>query len=553
MDAKSPRARALYDSKELPLPPDTPVDASILRELGFKYSPAPTGPPYWPYTYKPWDCARLAQTGVGVVDLFKPPGGGTSIPLYRPLPPGSRRISWPPMPMAGRAGGSEIPSPTSIPRLRVDTAIIGGGIAGLAAAEALVEHGASIAIVDFGSEPGGYLGGLWSPSELDPSRSSAELASAIHAKLATISGVRILQGWEFIRPSRRGALILRGPEGYLLLEAKSVIVASGGIDQRPVFPGNWLPGIVASDYALRLMSWYNLRFRSVAIVGWGEWALRLAGQVAAKYADRVVIVSKKKLPGNLRYMDYASQFGVELVVDKIVGAEATSEGIRLRFREYEDLLFDVIISAIGPYPEPLTPAMLGASLVYSEALKALIPRAKEDSSTSRGVFVAGLSAGEASEYAAYHGGRLAGRAAAAYLGLADESDVRMEIQSLTRDPLVADIMVELRQGPQAAPPSEPDAFMGPGIARGEYIDVCAGIEVGALDSSLRRFRDLGVTIDELGLFTGLDQGREALQALVQFASMILGVQPSQLPLGDLPRPLSASPISLAEIALGDQA
>ncbi len=540
--------RVLYDKEELRVQPGKPLDVGIVSELAFRYS-LRQAPPAWPYAYKPWDCSRLIVGDGVIVDIFGQAPPATVLRLSRPRGPEPPTSPGGPVVEGSVAPGRSPLAPSSLPKVRFDVVVVGSGVSGLSAALAAAKAGARVGVIDFSDSIGGYTGGLWSPSEVDPSKSSAELASGLHSRLISDGGVRVMASSEYILRLPDGSLLVRTPEGYLALEAKALVMASGGVDARPVFPGNWLPGIVSSDYMLRLTSSYNIHFKSVAVVGWNDWALRVAGQLASKYADRVVLIAKDGLAKGLRYLDYASRYGVELVVDRVTSVKPGPEGLIVDFREYESIVADAIVSTIGPYPDIVTLAPLCRGFTYSETIKAIVPRFAENHSCGEGVFVAGLAAGEVSEYASYHGGALAGLGAAVYLGLADESDLKAALIDLMKDPQAADLLVEQRQGPQASPPAEPEMLVSPGVARAEFVDACAGVELAALEHYLRRFRDVRAAIEATGALKGLDSGREALPAIIQFSSMILGVSPALLPLETIVPAGAAAPLRLDEAML----
>lgn len=520
-----------YDDRKLRLEPGRPIDLTLASTLGFRVGfPSPWGLLTAPYAFRPWDCGRFVyDSREGEVDLFSEPSQGLRLaaePVTKKkrIGLGLRRGREDSHKGALASHIFEMARYAEVGRVDADALVVGGGLAGLSAADVLSRYGVRVVVVDFGERPGGYLGMLETPSQLDPARASNEVVGGLLERVRR-AGVRILERSTYLLSPRRDLHVVETRSGLVFVSAKTVIFASGGFDSRPVFAGNWLPGIVSSDYALRLAS-YNIRFRSVAVVGWTDWALRIAGYIASRYADRVVLVSKYAVEPTVPYYDYAAEYGVEVVIDRITGAKPGPEGIRLDFREFESVTVDMVVSAIGPYPDAITPASIGGELVYLDSSRSPAVKVDDNLSVTKGVHVAGLAAGFTGEAAAYYSGRLAGQAAAAALGLADASDVAVERPSLMRHPQAADRLAEIAAPGGTTPLVEPDVFLAPGVGPGQLLARCPPVWLAELESLLRSTRSVLAAVEAVRLFDSPDGGREALPALVQFSSMILGIPPA---------------------------
>lgn len=119
-----------------------------------------------------------------------------------------------------------------------DVAVIGGGVAGLAAAEAAAERGADVLLIDGRNS----LAGLTSPS--------VRLASG-----TTVHGL-YADGW--MAASRGGKLIK--------IRARQVVLATGTLQQPAVFRNNDLPGIMLGDSVLRLVQEHGILLGQAAVV-----------------------------------------------------------------------------------------------------------------------------------------------------------------------------------------------------------------------------------------------------------------------------------------------
>ncbi|MEB3816944.1 MAG: NAD(P)/FAD-dependent oxidoreductase [Desulfurococcales archaeon] len=545
MDAGNGDASVTVGGRPIKVDASKPLDVAVASRLGFKYA-IRGSLVLWPYSFKPWDCGRYVWAEGTPVDIFAEAKRAVNISLEKPP---SRHPKEPPtiskLEALSKVAATSIGA--SLSTTSVDVLIVGLGLSGLAAAEAAVERGLSVAAVDFSPSPGGYLSAIWSYSELDESKSSAEITAGIYSRLVASQRFKALLGYEYVTPLGGGRHLVKGQDGFLEVKARVVIYAHGGLDARPLLPGNWLPGIVSSDYVMRLSSLYDTRFKSLAVIGWSEWALRVAGQLASRHADRVVIVSKKEIKPGMPYYDYASRYGVELIVDRVENAKPHSDGILLEFREYEPVVVDAVVSAIGPYPEIPTLILGGADVLFSESARMIVPRLGEDYSAGPNLFAAGLAAGYLSEYATYHSGRVVGLAAASKLGVADEAEVKSEVLELMKDPRAADLLVEQMQGSQPVPPSEPEALVASGISHGELVDACSWVDAEEFESALRRFRSLEAAVAFTGALHGLDAGRESFQTIVQFASTVLGLSPQALRLREIVPSNSSSILGIPDL------
>jgi sarcosine oxidase, subunit alpha len=121
--------------------------------------------------------------------------------------------------------------------LRVDTLVIGGGVAGLAAA-ATAKGSVALAEADaIGASAGD-----------DESHAAVE---RLHEE-ARSAGVQILEGHAAIGVYEGPSVPLVGPEELVEVEAARVVAATGAIEAHGVFPGNDLPGVWLGRGAARL-------------------------------------------------------------------------------------------------------------------------------------------------------------------------------------------------------------------------------------------------------------------------------------------------------------
>ena len=165
-----------------------------------------------------------------------------------------------------------------MPDRKADVAIVGGGLAGLAAADRLARCGARVVLLDDNAQPGGqYLrggraaGGGWDPLK----RRGLELID----RVASI-GVDI----------RRGAEVLGIEPGFELLAAQGgelstvrcerVLLATGARERFMPFPGWTLPGVMSTGAAQILIKQSGvLPARQTLVGGAGLFLNAVAGDI----------------------------------------------------------------------------------------------------------------------------------------------------------------------------------------------------------------------------------------------------------------------------------
>ena len=209
-------------------------------------------------------------------------------------------------PMAERyirrvAGIGEV-DPHSVPDHRErrhhhpDVCVIGGGVAGLAAAGACAEQGESVVLVDEGAIGDKVAAG--------PTRSAiAQLQRALVAQ----RGVTVLE-----RTSATGVydgplVTAAGPDFMHLIRPQRIIVATGAVERHAVFPGSDLPGVWLGRGAARMAGVHGVRpgHAAVVVASTTESLEHLAVLQAADVGIRCVVVPSTlaaRVPSGLRIL-----------------------------------------------------------------------------------------------------------------------------------------------------------------------------------------------------------------------------------------------------------
>ncbi len=143
---------------------------------------------------------------------------------------------------------------TEYRRRHCDVLVIGGGVAGLAAAALAAELGADVVLCDEDVEPGGAL---LAEGGHDRARALAERARAAGAEI--LSRAVAIGAFDGLVPVIQGDVMHQ-------VRAARTVVATGSIQQPLVFGDNDLPGIMLSGGARRLAALYGVSPGSAAVV-----------------------------------------------------------------------------------------------------------------------------------------------------------------------------------------------------------------------------------------------------------------------------------------------
>jgi sarcosine oxidase subunit alpha len=147
--------------------------------------------------------------------------------------------------------------------LFADVAIIGGGPAGLSAALAAAEGGGEVILIDEGAALGGALSyARFDANGTQGERIRAELLAAVQAK----PNIRVLSDAMCSGLFADNWIpVIRGNRLHKL-RAKSIVVATGAIEQPSVFRNNDLPGVMFASAAQRLIRLYGVKPGNKAVI-----------------------------------------------------------------------------------------------------------------------------------------------------------------------------------------------------------------------------------------------------------------------------------------------
>jgi sarcosine oxidase, subunit alpha len=128
-----------------------------------------------------------------------------------------------------------------------DLLVVGGGVAGLAAALAAAESGQSVLLCDEGR-----LGEKIAPGP------SADRVAALAAEARSMPAISILERSPVVGIYDGPLAVVNEPSFLHLVHPRRIVVAAGAVEQHGVFPGNDLPGVWLARGAARLAGVHDL-------------------------------------------------------------------------------------------------------------------------------------------------------------------------------------------------------------------------------------------------------------------------------------------------------
>ncbi len=196
--------------------------------------------------------------------------------------------------------------------LGADLLVVGGGVAGLAAADAAAQAGHSVVLVERRPWLGGdarYFGPVG--DEASPEAATTDLI----ARLTAQPNVTVMTHAEIFALHGTTAHVHRIADGrgsVAVITATRIVLATGSIQRLPVFAGNRLPGVVSAISAYHLAKRYGVGPGHSAIVATqSNYGYRLALRLHDAGVDIRRIVDPRVNPQS-RFVDFAKASGLKL-------------------------------------------------------------------------------------------------------------------------------------------------------------------------------------------------------------------------------------------------
>jgi sarcosine oxidase subunit alpha len=404
-----------------------------------------------------------------------------------------------------------------------DVLIVGGGIAGIAAAEAASAQGLKVVLAESALRLGGivdaYDGRLEGLSALDWTKK----------KVATLAGsgnVHILTHTDAVALYDHGLAVLvqtldpapgleagNSPRQRVWkLRAKSIVLATGANEKPLVFPENDRPGIMlATSARLYLRRYAVVPGKRVVLAASGDEGYRTAADLEAAGIEIARIVDLRLAPDSPLFHITKSQgrsisLGSAPVSSKgrrgrlsgvTIANRLTIDGPALR----NDVACDTLLVSGGWAPMPNLAGHLGARLAFSAERGCFVP-----GDLPAGLFVAGAANAQFDLRAAVDDGYRAGTEADAHVrGLDSVAPRKLERVDITQD----DLSEAIGALPDISTPKE---------RLRSFVDLQSDVTVGDMEIAVRE----GYGAPELvKRYTGMTLGPEQGKSVFANAAMIL--------------------------------
>jgi len=341
-----------------------------------------------------------------------------------------RQRGWAPPPTGADIGESK----KSSEKIEVDVLIVGGGPAGLAAAEVLGEMGFSVLIVEDHFKLGGQLvkqtHKFFGSQELFGGLRGFQIAEVLSSKIAKLPNVRVLTGTTVFGVFRGGVVGAVSEDRLYWVKPRAVIAATGAQERYLDFENNDLPGVMGAGGAQTLMNEFGLKPGEEAlVVGSGNVGLIVAYQLLqAGVKVKAVLEIMQEIGGWFVHAAKIRRYGVPILVGHTIKAAIGDERVRGAIITAVDEKFnpvpgsekeiscDLILLAVGLEPDSRIFAQAGAVMRWVPELGGLVPvRTRYLETSVRGLYVAGDSSGIEEATTAILEGRVAAYAVASKL------------------------------------------------------------------------------------------------------------------------------------------
>ena len=174
--------------------------------------------------------------------------------------------------------------------------IIGAGPAGMAAAEAVSQHGQSVLVVDENHAPGGQI---WRGG---PAQWQDRRAGVLWQRLQDRPHVRLMFGTRLVAQAGAGLLLAETGDGPFVVPWQRAILCTGARELLLPFPGWTLPGVTGAGGLQALVkAGVPVSGKRVVVAGTGPLLLAVADALKRRGALVVAVVEHQGAPALARF------------------------------------------------------------------------------------------------------------------------------------------------------------------------------------------------------------------------------------------------------------
>ncbi len=319
--------------------------------------------------------------------------------------------------------------------IMADALIVGGGPAGLSAAEELGKKGFSVVLAERHPHLGGQLikqTHMFFGSEKQYASSrGVDICEILKQKIGVMPNVKVMLDTTVLGIYEDGVITAQSGQSYIKFKPRVTVVATGASEKFLTFPNNDLPGIYGAGAVQTLMNVYGIKpAQSVVMLGAGNIGLIVSYQlIQAGVRVKAVLEAAPSIGGYLVHASKLARMGVPIytgrTVKKAIGTEKL-EGVQTaRLDENwnfvpgseEYISCDNLCISVGLTPLAELLWQAGCEMVYVTALGGYVPKRNTLNQTSvKNIFVCGDASGIEEASSAMVGGHIAGLGAVKELG-----------------------------------------------------------------------------------------------------------------------------------------
>lgn len=324
-------------------------------------------------------------------------------------------------------------APPTLSRAEFDVTIVGGGPAGLCAANAASQLDLKVALIEEDAALGGHLrsepGILFESGEF-ADKSGFQIIEQLRDRIAERKNLSIFPGSVAFGLYEGNILAVAQASHLLQVRSERFVLTTGAYEYPPLFGNNDLPGIMGGRAVQRLLHLEETRpGDEAAILGPLNGALKMAGQLEKAGIKVQAIITPEEARENVRgFRVFAQSFVQEAYGQrrlKGINVASTRNG------NDHGVPCDLLCIVGNTHPTYELQYQAGCHIEYDEALGAYVTQHNELMQTSNPcVYVAGEAAGCREAAGLMLQGKLAGLSAARSLRQTGES---AEIEQVTSE------------------------------------------------------------------------------------------------------------------------
>lgn len=328
---------------------------------------------------------------------------------------------------------------------RFDLIVVGAGPAGLSAAIEGARCGLEVVVFDENDRPGGQLfkqiHKFFGSEEHKAKTRGFRIGEELLAE-ARDCGVRVRLQTVVTGIYLDKEVIVEAGDGVEHYKADAIVVATGASEKTVPFDGWTLPGVIGAGAAQTMMNIHRLKPGTrVLMLGSGNVGLVVSFQLIQAGCEVVAVVdAAPRIGGYGVHAAKVARTGVPFYLSHTIvstDGEETVEGVTIaevdggwKPTPGSEKHFDVDTICLAVGLSPMSQLLHGAGCRMADTPLGYVPESDDHGQTTiSGVFVAGDVSGIEEASSAMIEGRIAGAAAAEYLGYIDEESLG---QSVTR-------------------------------------------------------------------------------------------------------------------------